>query len=155
MNYFNELKNQAAYIFAKWLTEQEHNLDFVTQAGYLPVTDSALNTLFNDITIVENEEYHGVYKAVDRMNQEYSFYALPLYSGASEIQNDFEKEIVISMSANILFHVIWTPLISPCRRPMTTCQPVTDLANAHSHISQYLFLTTFFVHVSKMHNLGS
>ena len=100
----NELKNQAAYIFAKWLTEQEHNLDFVTQAGYLPVTDSALNTLFNDITIVENEKYHGVYKAVDRMNQEYSFYALPLYSGASEIQNDFENNVkAVLRSAHIQY----------------------------------------------------
>ena len=30
----DERKNQAAYIFAKWLTEKEHNLDFVTNAGY-------------------------------------------------------------------------------------------------------------------------
>ena len=61
----------------------------------------------------------------------------------------------MSMSVNILFHVIWTPVLSPCMRQMTICQPVTDLANAHSHLCQYLFLTTFFVRVSKMHNLGS
>ncbi|MBQ9135387.1 MAG: carbohydrate ABC transporter substrate-binding protein [Lachnospiraceae bacterium] len=89
----NEIKNQAACIFAKWLTEHEHNLDFVTQAGYLPVTDDAINSLFNDLTIVENENYRGVYEAVDTMNREYSFYPLPLYNGASDTQNDFENNV--------------------------------------------------------------
>lgn len=89
----NELKNQAAYIFAKWLTEQDNNLGFVTQAGYLPVTDSAIDSLFNDITIVENENYRSVYEAVDKMNREYSFYPLPLYNGASDTQGDFENNV--------------------------------------------------------------
>ena len=89
----DELKNQAAYIFAKWLTEQDNNLNFVTQAGYLPVTDDAISSLFHDISIVKNEKYHSVYEAVNRMNQEYSFYPLPLYSGASETQEDFENNV--------------------------------------------------------------
>lgn len=89
----NELKNQAAYIFAKWLTEHDTNLNFVTQAGYLPVTDDAINSLFNDISIVKNENYRGVYKAVDIMNQEYSFFPLPLYNGASDTQDDFENNV--------------------------------------------------------------
>ncbi len=89
----NEIKNRAAYIFAKWLTENEHNLNFVTQAGYLPVTDDALDSLFNDISIVENTNYHSVYTAVDKMNRDYSFYPLPLYNGASETQNDFENNV--------------------------------------------------------------
>ena len=87
------LKNQAAYIFAKWLTEQDNNLNFVTQAGYLPVTDDAINSLFNDISIVENENYHGVYEAVEKMNQEYTFYPLPLYNGASDTQDSFENNV--------------------------------------------------------------
>lgn len=89
----NEIKNQAAYIFAKWLTEQNHNLEFVTQAGYLPVTNDAIHSLFNDITIVENENYRSVYEAIDIMNREYSFYPLPLYNGASDTQNDFENNV--------------------------------------------------------------
>lgn len=89
----NELKNKASYIFAKWLTEHDNNLNFVTQAGYLPVTDDAMNTLFDDISIVETENYRGVYEAVDKMNQEYSFYALPLYDGASDTQSDFENNV--------------------------------------------------------------
>ena len=89
----NELKNQAAYIFAKWLTEHDNNLEFVTQAGYLPVTDNAINSLFNDISIVENKNYRNVYEAIDKMNQNYTFYPLPLYNGASDIQNDFENNV--------------------------------------------------------------
>ena len=89
----NELKNQAAYIFAKWLTAHDNNLDFVTQAGYLPVTDDAMHSLFNDITIVKNENFRGMYKAVDQMKQAYSFYPLPLYNGASDTQNDFENNV--------------------------------------------------------------
>ena len=89
----NELKNQAAYLFAKWLTEHDNNLEFVTQAGYLPVTDNAINSLFNDITIVKNENYRGTYEAVAKMNREYSFYPLPLYNGASDTQNNFENNV--------------------------------------------------------------
>ena len=98
----NELKNQAAYIFAKWLTEKEHNLDFVTNAGYLPVTAEAFNTMFDSIDSIEKESYRSVYLAVDTMLESYSFYALPLYDGASEIQLNFEKNVnsVLSSARN-------------------------------------------------------
>lgn len=89
----NDLKNQAACTFAKWLTNHDNNLNFVTQAGYLPVKDSAMNTLFDDINIVKNENYRSVYEAVDKMNQEYTFYPLPFYNGASDIQEDFENNV--------------------------------------------------------------
>ena len=52
-----------------------------------------MDSLFDDIRIVENENYHSVYNAVDQMNREYSFYPLPLYSGASDIQSDFETNV--------------------------------------------------------------
>ena len=89
----NELKNQAAYLFAKWLTEPDNNLNFVTQAGYLPVTDDSLNLLFNDVSIVENEHHRGVYEAIANMNRDYSFYPLPLYDGASTVQSAFENNV--------------------------------------------------------------
>ena len=89
----DERKNQAACIFAKWLTEKEHNLDFVTNAGYLPVTTEAFDALFNDFSMIEKESYRSVYRAVDTMLEDYSFYALPLYDGASGIQLNFEKNV--------------------------------------------------------------
>lgn len=99
VNSENEIKNQAAYIFAKWLTRQENNLNFVTRAGYLPVIDEAISTLFSDISIVENENYRGTYEAVDKMNREYTFCPLPLYNGASDIQNDFENNVKTALRA--------------------------------------------------------
>jgi len=100
----NEIKNQAAYIFAKWITESNHNLDFVTQAGYIPVTDEAMDSLFNDISIVENPNYHSVYNAIDIMNGAYTFYPLPLYDGASDLQADFENNVkTVLRSAHIQY----------------------------------------------------
>lgn len=89
----DERKNNAAYLFAKWITQEQHNLDFVTNAGYLPVTDEAFDSLFDDINIVENKDYHSLYQAVNTMIQDYTFYALPLYDGASNIQLSFENNV--------------------------------------------------------------
>ncbi len=95
----DERKNQAAYVFAKWLTEKENNLEFVTSAGYLPVKTESFETLFDDLGGIEKESYRSVYMAVDTMFDRYSFYALPLYEGASEIQLNFEKNVKAVLSA--------------------------------------------------------
>ena len=89
----DERRNQAAYIFAKWLTEKERNLEFVTNAGYLPVTDEAFDTLFTNLNWIEKENYRSVYEAIDTMLEGYTFFALPLYDGASEAQLDFETNV--------------------------------------------------------------
>lgn len=89
----DERKNQAAYIFAKWLTEPRHNLDFVTHGGYLPVTDDAFDALFADFGIVETESYRGIYRTVDEMFDAHAFFALPVYHGASDIQLGFEANV--------------------------------------------------------------
>ncbi len=95
----DERKNQAAYLFAKWLTEKEHNLDFVTNAGYLPVTTEAFDALFHDFSTIEKESYRSVYQAVDTMLEDYSFFALPLYNGASDVQLNFEKNVKAVLSS--------------------------------------------------------
>ena len=95
----DERKNQAAYLFAEWLTEKEHNLDFVTNAGYLPVTTEAFDALFHDFSMIEKEKYRSVYHAVNTMLKGYSFYALPLYDGASNIQLNFEKNVKAVLSS--------------------------------------------------------
>ena len=88
----DERKNYAAYIFAKWLTESENNLSFASQAGYLPVTTEAFALLFDKIDTME-EPSRSLYEAVDTMMSDYTLYALPLYSGASEKQLAFEKNV--------------------------------------------------------------
>lgn len=95
----DERKNQAAYIFAKWLTDKENNINFVTQTGYLPVKTDSFELLFSDLSLVENESYRSTYRAVETMSAEYSFYALPLYENASDIQLNFEKNVKAILKA--------------------------------------------------------
>lgn len=89
----DERKNYGAYIFAQWLTQREHNLDFVTKSGYLPVTNEAFSELFSNTDIVENTNYRNLYDMMDDVTQSYELYALPLYDNASDIQMNFEKNV--------------------------------------------------------------
>lgn len=89
----DERKNEAAAVFAKWLTEKDNNLAFVTEAGYLPITDDAFATLFDNTEAVENEKYRMLYNAVRDMTDRYVYCDIPVYEGASEMQASFEKNV--------------------------------------------------------------
>ena len=89
----DELKNQGAVLFAKWITEQEQNLEFVTSAGYLPVTTSAFEALFDSTESIEDEKYRSLYETVAVMLENYELCALPLFDGASDIQLGFENNV--------------------------------------------------------------
>ena len=89
----DERKNKAAVIFAKWITQETHNLDFAAASGYLPVTENAFSALFSDMSIVENEKFQMLYGAVDQMYGSYSFCPLPLYNGSGQIQEQFEAVV--------------------------------------------------------------
>lgn len=95
----DERKNLAAAVFAKWLTEKENSLGFVTKTGYLPVTEDAFEQLFADTDSVENEKYRLLYGAVSSMSDEYTYAELPLYDGASEMQSSFEKNVKSVLSS--------------------------------------------------------
>jgi len=88
----DERKNNAAAIFAGWITQKEQNLDFVTQAGYLPVTDEAFDLLFETRETLPLSR-QNLYEAVDFMRKEYQLCALPLYKGASDVQAKFESNV--------------------------------------------------------------
>ncbi len=96
----DERKNEAAAVFAKWIAEKQHNLDFVTKAGYLPVTNEGFEGLFENISSVENEKYRMLYSAVnDQYKEDYAFCSVPLFEGASDIQKNFEKLIKATISS--------------------------------------------------------
>ena len=94
----DERKNEAAAVFAKWLTEEQHNLDFVTNAGYLPVTHAAFESLMDNTRSVENEKYRALYEAVGSMYGSYSFCKLPVYEHSGDIQTAFEKTVKAVLS---------------------------------------------------------
>ena len=95
----DDRKNEAAAIFAKWLTEKENNLGFVTKAGYLPVTNDAFDSLFANTDTVENEKYRLLYNAVNGMADEYTYCEVPVFEGASDTQSSFEKNVKSVLSA--------------------------------------------------------
>lgn len=94
-----ERKNYGAYIFAKWLTEKENNLNFVTSTGYLPVTDEAFAELFADTGIVQNENYRNLYDMMNGMMDSFKLYSLPVYDNASDIQSDFEQNVKLVLQS--------------------------------------------------------
>jgi len=89
----DERKNNAAYIFAKWITQKENNLDFVTQAGYLPVKKEAFDTLFEGKYHIESENCRQLYETVKVLKENYTFVPVPLFEGASDVQHNFETNI--------------------------------------------------------------
>ena len=89
----DERKNYAAAVFAKWLTEQDNNLRFVTEAGYLPVTDAAFDRLLAEPELVQKENYRQLYETASGMLQEYSLWPIPVFDKASEIQSHFEESV--------------------------------------------------------------
>ena len=95
----DDRKNEAAAIFAKWLTEKENSLGFVTKAGYLPVTNDAFDSLFANTDTVENEKYRLLYNAVNGMADEYTYCEVPVFEGASDTQSSFEKNVKSVLSA--------------------------------------------------------
>ncbi len=95
----DERKNYGAYIFAKWLTEKENNLSFVTSTGYLPVTDEAFEELFTDTGIAEKESYRKLYDMMKEMMNSYRLHPLPLYSNASDIQSRFEQNVKLVLKS--------------------------------------------------------
>ena len=57
-------REQAAVTFLKWLTEPERNVEFVTRAGYMPVTQVAFeNELPKAIEGLESAKYASLYQA--------------------------------------------------------------------------------------------
>ena len=95
----DERRNYGAYIFAKWLTEKENNLSFVTSTGYLPVTDEAFTALFADTSIAEKERYRNLYDMMNGIINSYELYALPLYSNASDMQSRFEQNVKLVLKS--------------------------------------------------------
>lgn len=68
-------KAEVAAVFAKWLTESDRNLDFVTAAGYMPVTEDAFAKLPS--YHFEQDSYRILYAALDTAYENYTFLQEP------------------------------------------------------------------------------
>ena len=80
-------KEAAALLFAKWITQGETNLRFVTRAGYMPVQNAAYEAIKDHN--FESGAYRGLYEAMDVMRGGYQFYLPPIVDGYYDILWDF------------------------------------------------------------------
>lgn len=87
----DERKNLAAAVFAQWIAQKQHNLDFVTHAGYLPVNADAITELLAGKTTVDNPKYRQLYAAVGKVYDKSSFLYLPQYKDSGRLQKQSEK----------------------------------------------------------------
>lgn len=89
----DERKNRAAAVFAKWLTQKENNISFVTEAGCIPVTREGMDGLITDATNLNTEKQKSLYNSLLEMYNSYEFYNMPVYKDSIEAELAFEEGI--------------------------------------------------------------
>ena len=87
-------REQAAVTFLKWLTEPEHNVEFVTQTGYMPVTQTAFeNELPKAIEGLESPKYASLYQAYLDTQASYKFYVPPQLETYLSLETTLEDHV--------------------------------------------------------------
>jgi len=95
-----EEKEKAACRFLKWLTEPETNVEFVIQAGYMPVTQEAFDTYLPEaVENLEDPKYKELYQAFQETQREYEFYTPPQLTTYLELEMDFEENVRLLLRA--------------------------------------------------------
>lgn len=90
-------KEQAAAEFLKWLTEPENNVRFVTQVGYMPVTEEAFVLLPEALRQLEDPKYKSLYEAFIETQDGYAFYTPPQQDNYLELETSFEENVRSSL----------------------------------------------------------
>lgn len=87
-------REQAAVTFLKWLTEPERNVEFVTLAGYMPVTREAFeNELPKAIEGLESAKYASLYQAYLDTQANYEFYVPPQLENYLGLETALEDHV--------------------------------------------------------------
>lgn len=87
-------REQAAVTFLKWLTEPERNVEFVTRAGYMPVTQVAFeNELPKAIEGLESAKYASLYQAYLDTQANYEFYVPPQLESYLSLETTLEDQV--------------------------------------------------------------
>lgn len=90
-------KEEAAAEFLKWLTEPENNVRFVTQVGYMPVTENAFDILPDALEKLEDPKYKSLYEAFIETQNSYEFYTPPQLDTYLELETSFEENVRSSL----------------------------------------------------------
>lgn len=87
-------KEEACMTFLKWITAPEKNVEFVTQTGYMPVTEEAFeNYLPKFIEKLEDPKYRELYEVLLEMRETFQFYTPPQMERYLELETVFEKNV--------------------------------------------------------------
>lgn len=87
-------REQAAVTFLKWLIEPERNVEFVTRAGYMPVTQVAFeNELPKAIEGLESAKYASLYQAYLDTQANYEFYVPPQLESYLSLETTLEDQV--------------------------------------------------------------
>lgn len=90
-------KEKAAATFLKWLTEPDNNIEFVTKAGYMPVTQAAFDRLSDAAIKLENPKYRSLYEALKDTQENYHFYVAPQLPNYLDLEMRFEKNVRLEL----------------------------------------------------------
>jgi multiple sugar transport system substrate-binding protein len=89
----NKAKEYAASVFIKWFTKAEQNIRFVSETGYLPVTEDAFkNHMPNAIKDAKNPYIRDMLTTVTEMNAEYEFFVPPSFENFDVLSEDYETK---------------------------------------------------------------
>ena len=87
-------REQAAVTFLKWLTEPEHNVEFVTRTGYMPVTKTAFEQqLPKAIEELKSAKYASLYQAYLDTQANYEFYVPPQLETYLRLETTLEDQV--------------------------------------------------------------
>ena len=93
-------RERACMTFLKWLTAPKRNVDFVTQLGYMPVTQTAFtNELPNAVRTLDDPMYISLYQAFLDTQSGYTFYTPPQRRDYLELETRFEEQVRLQLTA--------------------------------------------------------
>ncbi|MDL2313525.1 extracellular solute-binding protein [Desulfovibrio sp. OttesenSCG-928-C14] len=85
-------KEQAAAVFAEWLTAAENNVPFVMKTGYFPVKDVAYKNFLKQKDLhFQSDKYRELYLAIQKIHTEYEFYVPPFFDSYGEVEKIFSN----------------------------------------------------------------
>lgn len=111
-----EQKAEAAAVFLRWFIEEQRNLDFVAETGYMPVNNGAFDAI--DGYSFPNASYAELYEAINTMRETYepfvqtadnNFYARAnaFYEDLRQIQPSWNKRALQGEAIDILAEESW------------------------------------------------
>lgn len=86
-------KEYASALFIKWFTKAEQNMKFISETGYLPVTNTAYNSIINsNMESVKNANIKKLLKVAVTMHKSYDFYIPPVFDTFDSLGKKYEND---------------------------------------------------------------